>query len=158
MPFLSPVSLYSSSLSPPDSSTYRPEVGEVLRVSIPSAESVSAHRNLARPSRGLTPTGKGPSGSCMEGSLECSQKRGHMKIFQANFRLPLIWWASHFPALFSSLLVCSPSFHPGLLEATPHPSVTPSFPQSSRHPWYAFLVSNSLSNTLEFLKQLRFHC
>lgn len=38
------------------------------------------------------------------------RKSVHQTFRQADFRLPLIWQASYFPALFSSLLVCSPFF------------------------------------------------
>ena len=41
------------------------------------------------------------------------RKSVHQTFRQADFRLPLIWQASYFPALFSSLLVCFPFFIPG---------------------------------------------
>lgn len=37
-------------------------------------------------------------------------ERVHQTFRQADLRLLLIWQASYFPALFSSLLVCSPLF------------------------------------------------
>ena len=102
--------------------------GKWLSFCDPSVRSVSTYRNPACPSRlhhsavaealwllsGLwlweTKTGVGVSG----GDSSLAYRRSvHQTFHQADFRLPLIWQASYFPALFSGLLVCSPFFIPG---------------------------------------------